>query len=406
MAITADALVIRALRSTDQELVSRATSLVPVLLSRSAETDTIAKVPDATIADLEKARLFGLLVPKMYGGLQCSLRTYMDVVVEIARGDGSVGWALSLTLANTWMAATLYPKRVVDEVFSSGNFRTAGVLGPRIAKTRRVDGGVVIEEGLWSFNSGIHHSHWDILGIPILNDAGQIIDMGSALIPRSQIELLNDWDTIGLRGSGSTSVAVKDVFVPNERIAPLSKTLQEDYASSHLQDEPLYRLPLIPFLASKLVFPALGIAKAALQLFLEKAQSRSIPYLRYEKQSDAAITHLQIGEASAKIDAAELMLWSSLDQLEENAVNGTRLTLEQRARIWRNAGVASRLTWEAVDLLASASGGSFAYTKNPMNRLWRDARVAGMHGGIYPNTPMEVFGRILSGKGSNADLLQ
>ena len=72
--------------------------------------------------------------------------------------------------------------------------------------------------------------------------------------------MLNDWDTIGLRGSGSTSVAVKDVFVPNERIALLSKTLQEDYASTHLRDQQLYRLALVPFLVTKLVFPALGNA--------------------------------------------------------------------------------------------------------------------------------------------------
>jgi 3-hydroxy-9,10-secoandrosta-1,3,5(10)-triene-9,17-dione monooxygenase len=150
------------------------------------------------------------------------------------------------------------------------------VLDPRKVKTKRVAGGVLIEKGSWSFSSGVHHAHWDILGIPIFDEAGQFIDSGSALIQRSQVTLLNDWDTIGSRGSGSTSVAVKDVFVPNERVALLSKTLREDYASTHLRDQQLYRLPLIPFLATKLVFPALGMAKAALGRFLEKAPHRSI----------------------------------------------------------------------------------------------------------------------------------
>ena len=393
------------LPTTDTNLVAAATSLIPTLRSRSSETDVLTRLPNSTIADLEKTQLFDMLVPKMYGGLQCSLRTFVDVVVELGRGDGSAAWTVALLSGSTWMAATLYPKHVVDETFSGGRFRTAGVLAPRKVKTRRADGGVLIEEGSWSFNSGVHHAHWDILGIPIFDDAGQFIDSGSALIEISQVTLLNDWDTIGLRGSGSTSVAVKDVFVPNERIALLSKTLREDYASTHLRDEQLYRLPLIPFLATKLVFPALGMAKAALELFLEKAPHRSIPYTFYEKQDEAAITHLQVGEASAKIDAAELMLRRSVDELEASAASSTRTTVEQRARIWGDAGAASRLIWNAVDLLAGASGGSFAHAKNSMNRLRRDVRVAGLHGGIYTSTNMELFGRILCGKEPNTHLL-
>ena len=360
MTVTIDTVKRRVLAAADVNLVAAATSLIPELRSRSSETDALARLPDSTIADFEKARLSDMLVPKMYGGLQCSLRTFMEVVVELGRGDGSAAWALALLSASTWMAATLYPKHVVDEVFSGDNVRTGGVLAPRKVKTKRVDGGVLIEEGSWSFNSGVHHAQWDILGIPIFDDTGQLIDSGSALIPISQVTLLNDWDTIGLRGSGSTSVAVKDVFVPNERIALLSKTLQEDYASTHLREEPLYRLALVPFLVTKLVFPALGMAKAALELFLEKAPHRSISYTLYEKQDEAAITHLQAGEASAKIDAAELMLRRSVDEIEASAASSTRKTVEQRARIRRDAGAASGLIWEAVDLLAGASGGSVA----------------------------------------------
>jgi 3-hydroxy-9,10-secoandrosta-1,3,5(10)-triene-9,17-dione monooxygenase len=405
MTVTIDTVKRRVLAAADANLVAAATSLIPKLRSRSSETDALARLPDSTIADFEKARLFDMLVPKMYGGLQCSLRTFMEVVVELGRGDGSAAWALALLSASTWMAATLYPKHVVDEVFSGDNVRTGGVLAPRKVKTKRVDGGVLIEEGSWSFNSGVHHAQWDILGIPIFDDTGQLIDSGSALIPISQVTLLNDWDTIGLRGSGSTSVAVKDVFVPNERIALLSKTLHEDYASTHLRDEPLYRLALVPFLTTKLVFPALGMAKAALELFLEKAPHRSISYTLYEKQDEAAITHLQVGEASAKIDAAELMLGRSVDEIEASADNRIRLTVEQRARIRRDAGAASELIWEAVDLLAGASGGSFAHAENPMNRLWRDVRVAGLHGGINTSTNMELFGLILCRKEPNTQLL-
>jgi hypothetical protein len=103
--------------------------------------------------------------------------------------------------------------------FSGGNFRTASVLAPHKVKAKRVDGGVLIEEGSWSFNSGVYHAQWDILSIPIFDESGQFIDSGSALIPISQVTLLHDWDTIGLRGSGSTSVAVKDLFITYDRLS-------------------------------------------------------------------------------------------------------------------------------------------------------------------------------------------
>jgi 3-hydroxy-9,10-secoandrosta-1,3,5(10)-triene-9,17-dione monooxygenase len=165
----------RGVATADRNLVAAATSLIPTFRSRSSETDALARLPDATIADLEKAHLFDMLVPKMYGGLQCSLRTFMDVAVELGRGDGSAAWAFALLSANTWMAATLDQKHVVDEIFSGGNFLAAGALAPRKAKTKRVDGGVLIEDGLWSFNSGVYHAQWDILGVPIFDESGKLI---------------------------------------------------------------------------------------------------------------------------------------------------------------------------------------------------------------------------------------
>src|SRR5260221_13997509 len=92
--------------STDINLIAAATALIPAVRSRSWETEGLARLPDAPIADLEKAHLFDMLVPKIYGGLQCSPRTFMDVVVELGRGDGSAAWALAIVSAGTWTAAT------------------------------------------------------------------------------------------------------------------------------------------------------------------------------------------------------------------------------------------------------------------------------------------------------------
>lgn len=386
--------------------VASATSLVESLRLRGSETDTLARLPDSTVADLEERRLFSLLVPKIYGGMQCSMEVLMDTVSELGRGDGSAAWVVALLSSTTWMAATIYPKQVVDEIFSGGTFRTAGELSPHNVRVKRLNDGVLIEEGFWAFNSGVHHAHWEILGIPISDAVGTIVDRGAALIPRSEVTIRNDWDTIGLRGSGSNTVTAKDVFVPNERIALLSRMLREDYASGHLRNEPLYRMPLLPLLSTNLVFPILGMAKAAFELIVEGAPHRGISYTQYGKQVNAAVTHLQVGEAATKIDAAEALLKRSVREVEAVAATcDVSMTREQRARIWRDAGAASQMLWEAVDLLARMSGSSFARVGNPMNRLWRDVRVAGLHGALRTSTTAEIFGRIIFGKNPNTPFL-
>jgi 3-hydroxy-9,10-secoandrosta-1,3,5(10)-triene-9,17-dione monooxygenase len=390
----------------DYDVVAAAAALVPSLRSRAAQTDALSKLPQATIADFEQARLFEMVVPKIYGGLQSSFETYLDTLMEIGRGDGSAAWALGLISTGTWMSATMFPKHVTDRVFARGaNFRTAGSLTPRRAKTRRVAGGYVIEDGLWMYGTGIYHSQWGKLGIPLVDDAGQVIGRGAALIPASELNLLNDWDTIGLRGSGSTSMTVKDVFVPDEHISLMSRNLQADYAATHLRDEALYRLPMLPVFATRLICPMLGMAKAAVELFMGNIGMRGIAFTTYEKQDEASITHLQIGEATAKIDAAESIVRNSIRLLDKSAASGDPMSVQQRARLWRDAALASQMIWEGVDMLAGASGTAFINRNAPMNRVWHDVRVAYMHGGLYMATCMEIYGRIAAGKAPNTAML-
>ncbi|CAB3759792.1 acyl-CoA dehydrogenase family protein [Paraburkholderia solisilvae] len=387
-------------------VAAAAAALAPALRERADEADASAKLPDATIADLEKARLFDMARPKMYGGLQVSFDTYLDAMIEVSRGDASTGWTLGLISTGIWLAAIGYSQKVTDEVFGQDpNVRFATAINPRKAKTRRVAGGYVIEDGLWMYNTGIYHSQWDQVGIPLVDDAGQVVGRGVALVPASAVTLLDDWDTIGLRGTGSTSVTIKDVFVPDERIISMSRIAQDDYAASHLRDVPLYRLPMVPTLAVRLAGSMVGMGRAAVDLFMQKIGTRGIAFTTYDKQDDAPVTHLQIGEATGKIDAAEAILRHAIRLLETGAERREQMSLEQRARIWRDAGMASRMIWEAVDQLASASGTAFVNRGAPMNRVWHDVKVASVHGAIYSDTFYELYGRIAAGKTSNSPQL-
>jgi 3-hydroxy-9,10-secoandrosta-1,3,5(10)-triene-9,17-dione monooxygenase len=391
----------------EEGVIARAAGLVSALRSRTIETDAIAKLPGDTLRELNEARLFELMTPHRYGGLQTTIRTYKEAVAHLGRGDASTAWTVALINIGNWLAATLYPNQVVEKMFAThGGLRASSVLSSRKAIVHKVRGGYVIEQGIWHFDSGVYHANWNLLGIPMVDDAGKVVDDGLAAIPIEQVQILDDWDTIGLRGSGSSSVAVRDVFIPAECVASISDAIKGCYGPSHLRDEPLYRVAFIPFLAIVLVFPALGLGRAALEVFLEALPSRGIKYTWYEKQAEAAVTHLQVSEASAKIDAAEMIVERAVNDLDRNAEEGREyMDILRRARIRRDTGFSSQLIYEAVDLLASASGGSFANALNPINRLWRDARVTNLHGAVCTTTNLELYGRLLCGQSPNTRLI-
>lgn len=391
---------------TEADLIAAAEALIPALKSRNATVDQTGRLPKETIDDLEAAGLFSLTTPHRYGGKQTSVRTFLEVVSTLGRGDASTAWVTALINVTTWATATIFPPEVTEEVFGGPvPARVCGVLSPRKAIVRKVEGGYLIEEGLWGFNSGIYHANWDMLGIPIVDESGKPIDQGVALIPADQVKPLDDWNVIALRGTGSSSVSVKNVFVPEARVTSMSETIVGKYKSTHLASESLYRVAMVPMLAIILSFPALGIAQAALDTFLELLPRRGIQYTWYAKQAEAPVTHLQVGEASAKLDAARAVIEKQADLLDQYAASGEYMPFLERAKVRRDVGFADKLIWEAVDLLATGSGGSRASAGNTFTRIWHDARIAAMHGIVTPTTNFELYGRLICGQQPDTPLI-
>src|SRR5208282_3480681 len=379
------------------DVAAGAATLRLKLRERPTETDRLSRLSEETIADLEKVRLFEITTPRIYGGLQLDLRAYMDAMVELGRGDASVSWVATLVNINNWFIATLFPPEVSEEVFAKPGARVAAVLQPRRCKVRRVSGGFHIEEGVWPFNSGVYHAQWDMLGFPVPGEGGGYLAF--ALLPIRDVQILDDWDTIGVRGSGSSSVSVRNIFVPDLRISRPDSAQFGSYKSTQLEDEWLYRAAFVPLGQIIIAFPALGAGLGALDIFLSQLPQRGIAYSPYTKQGESPVTHLQLGEASAKIDAARVIIASAADEIEREAKARRAMDQMTQARIRRDAGFASRLIWEGIDILAGASGGSFAAVSHPLNRIWRDARVAGLHATLVPSTVFELYGRMMCGLG-------
>ena len=377
------------------ELVARARELHPLLKKNAAQGEQDRRVVEESIQALTDAGLFKIATPKRYGGYETSMRTMLDVSAAVAEADGGTAWVVTLTNVCNWLVG-LFPQQVQDEIFGADpDAKVSGVLAPT-ATTQKVDGGWRVT-GKWYYNSGSWHASWAVLGIPITDEAGDLVNQGMAVIPRSDMDLEDTWFVAGMRSSGSNCLVAEDVFVPEHRVMMVPPAMNGEYPSEHLDDEPFYRSALLPILALVLVGPQLGLGKAALEYVISKAAKKPVSYTFYTAQTESVAFQLQIAEAARLVDTAHLHAYRAAADIDDAANRGVYPDLTTRARVRSDTGyVAERIT-EAINILLSAHGaGSFADV-NPLQRIWRDSATAARHAIVSPQVSYEVYGKALLG---------
>src|SRR5215471_3541041 len=371
---------------TRSELVHRASSIVPLLQKHAMWHEEHRRLHEETIEAMAKAGVFKLRVPKRYGGYESDVQTVVDVLTEIGRGDGSAAWTGQLWVHGAWMVGLL-PDAILDEVFSTPDVRVSALLSPT-ATAVHTDGGVVVN-GQWHFNSGALHAHWD-LASAMSTTAEGIPEPILALIPMSQLEIIDDWDTSGLRGTGSVTTVAKDVFVPHARVLPMSALMQGQPASALNAELALYRSPILLTGVTLSSITGLGMAKAALEAFLQRLSGRHIAYTTYGNQAEVQLTHLQVGEAAIKIEEAAFHASYAASLLDRKAASGEEWSVEERSRVRLDAALVALRAKEAVDILNTASGGSSVFSSVPIQRIARDVQVLNLNGLLHPNTNFEL----------------
>lgn len=362
------------------ELVRRASSLIPLFREKALWMDENRCLHEDAIDALTDAGFLKMRVPVRYGGFDSDMRTIVDVISEIGRGDGSVSWTLAMWALSAWMVG-LFPDEVQDEVFATPDVRICGILSPG-AIAVPADGGYLVN-GKWSFNTGARQSMWNTNAAVVPTaDGGH--DPVMTLIPISDLEIIDDWYTSGLRGSGSVTTIAKDVFIPAERVLPMEPVLQG-------------QRPFMPVACTTVSAVALGLANAAKDAFFERLPGRRITFTTYERQSEAPVTHLEVAEATTKIDETGFHAYRAADMIDAKAASGEPWTLEERARVRLDLGAACQRAKEAVEILDSASGGSSIYRDVPIQRIERDVKTLNLHAIVHPATNLELYGRIICG---------
>ncbi|MFI6130745.1 acyl-CoA dehydrogenase family protein [Micromonospora sp. NPDC051141] len=383
------------------ELVHRASELVPLLREKAPWMDENRRLHPDVIEALTSADLLKMRVPTRYGGFESDMETVVDVIAQLGRGDGSTAWTASVWAISTWMMG-LFPDEVQDEVFATPDVRISGILSPG-AVAVPTDGGYIVN-GKWSFNSGVQQSTWNTnAAVTPTEDGGMAPVM--TLIRNSDLQVVDDWHTSGMRGSGSVTTIAKDLFIPTERVLQMGPVLQGQHLSKLNADSPIFKAPFMPTACATISAPALGLAMGAKDVFLERLPGRKITYTAYENQSEAPVTHLEIAEAVTKIDEVGFHAHRAARMLDTKGAAGEQWTLEERARVRLDLGAACQRAKEAVDILVGASGGSSIYRDVPIQRIQRDVQTLNLHAILHPSTNLELYGRIVCGLGPNTPFI-
>jgi len=379
-------------------LVERTAALVPMLRQHAATTEKERRVPLETLAALDQAGVFRMMAPERFGGDEASFETQCRVLAEIARGCPSTSWVATIYSAMVW-TASVFPDRAQDEIFGAGVPRIAGVFSPTGTAVRKDDGFIV--NGRWPYNTGCHGAQWTLVVALATQNGGDPVPH-CLLVPSRELTILDDWYASGMAGTGSNTVVAEGVFVPAHRALPLPDMVDGHYPERRNSANPYFNYPLAQVLVVNGGGTPLGIARGALEAFFDRLPGRGIMYTTYMDKSAAPVTHLQVGEASLKIDSAAAHVQRATTMLD--GLQGAVLTVQDRVRARAHIGYATGLAREAVDLLFYASGASSIQSHVPMQRFQRDMQALANHAVMHSPTAVELYGRVLCGLEPNTPL--
>jgi alkylation response protein AidB-like acyl-CoA dehydrogenase len=254
--------------------------------------------------------------------------------------------------------------------------------------------------GKWMYCSGIDNCPWIIVGANVPDAAGGQPGKGYALVRTRDLAIEDNWQVIGLAGTGSKNAHCRDLFVPAHRLLPLADTMSGRPPGTKVNAGPLYRIPLFAAISCSLVAPIMGMARGAYDEFLESTKARTTRGAALSKPSPMAELpgiQLKIGEAGAAIDAARQLVDRDLKDIMATVGAGRELTVEQRARNKGDWGFAARLSVQAVDAIFAASGGGGLFRHGRIQRYWRDVHAGASHISMNWDAVGALYGRVALG---------
>jgi alkylation response protein AidB-like acyl-CoA dehydrogenase len=349
------------------------------IAAQGPANEELGKLSDTSAKALREAGVIRMLQPARYGGAEAHPVDFAEAVMRTASLDGSTGWVAGIVGIHPWEMAMADP-RVQEEIWGSdadtwiaSPYAPMGVLRP-------VDGGYVFN-GRWQFSSGTDHCSWIFLGAFLGDADGEIAKPPQSMhviLPRSDYEIVEGtWDVVGLKGTGSKDVVVRDAFIPAYRVIEYAKLIDGSQPRDAGLTNPLYHLPFSCAFPLGITSAVIGIAEGTLAHHL--AYQRTRVQVTGTKIKDDPYVLYAIAEAAGEIAASRAALLDNARRAYDLAAAGHEFSFAERAVGRRTQTQAAWRAVRAVDEIVARSGGNGLRMDNPIQRFWRDAHMGLAH---------------------------
>jgi indole-3-acetate monooxygenase len=357
-----------------ERFVDAAKALAPQVRHAADEGERTRRLPISLIEAIAQAGLFRLWIPRALGGEETDPITLVRVVEEVSRADGAAGWCVAIGGAGGAFGGYL-PAYAACEIYGSDpHVVTGGAFRP-FGRAVTVEGGWRVS-GRWPLGSGCQHSAWIMGGCQIFDgDQPRLTGDGVPvtrllLFPADQVEFIDTWNSIGLRGTGSHDYTVEKVFVPAVRSL--------SFREPPTEQGPLYALPTIALFATVLAAVPLGIARHAIDILAGLAGTKIATRSRQTIREDATL-QADLGRAEALWRSGRAFLYDALDEAWQVVSAGHAISLDQRAMLWLASTYAANNAKQATELMFTAGGSASPYVSSGLERCVRDIHAACQH---------------------------
>lgn len=377
------------------DYIGRAREIAPFLAEEGDEIDRRRELTDPVVAALVERGLFRMMLPRSVGGGELDPATYMQVLEQIGRADGSTAWCIGQNSGCSMVAAYLDPA-VAREVF--GGPRGILAWGPDVPNAGRcvaVAGGFRVT-GQWGFASGSRHATWLGAHVPVFEADGtpRLRPDGRQLVrtmiwPRGSAKIVDNWQVLGLRGTGSDTYAVTDLFVPQRY------SLGRDDPADRREPGSLYRFTSGMIYATSFSSVSLGIARGALDAFYAVARDK-VPRGSRHTLRENNVIQSQVAQCEARLRSCRAYLLQTLEGMWRHAQQGEDFTLDQQVEIRLATTWAINQARDIVLTVYQAAGAAAIFNTNPFERRMRDI-LAGTQQGQGRAMHFETCGQILLG---------
>ena len=364
--------------------------LLPTIRERADDAERARVVPEATVKELEEAGFFRMLQPRQYDGLESDPVDFFTAVRDIAGACGSTGWIASVLGVHPWQVA-LFDEKAQRAVWGEDTSTRLSSSYAPTGKAVVADGGFTLS-GKWSFSSGCDHATWVLLGGLVFDQEGQVVDFRTFLLPREKYQIVDVWNVVGLRGTGSNDIVVEETFIPEEFTLSMGDTGRCYGPGQAVNDSDLYKLPFHSLFTTTISTPIIGMAYGAYAEHVDMQQKRVRAAYAGEKANLDPFAAVRIARASSEIDAAWALTMNNIRDEQAHVSRGEKIPLGLRLKVRRDQVLGTQRAIDAIDDLFEASGGRALAEGTYLQRAWRDAHAGRVHAANDPERALQMYG--------------